>query len=105
MEPKRTLDFFWHHLERDFDILCKAVGKCSDETALLVHLIVKRILTVNPVVDGKSINIIFLLVCVSSRIAGSVVMVGLGEPKPHLHIPFKTLCKLVYVKLISCKCT
>ena len=51
VELKRILDFFWHHLERDFDILCNAAGKSLDETALLVHVVLQHMLTANPT-DG-----------------------------------------------------
>lgn len=48
VESKKIVNFFWHHLERDFEILCKAIGKSFDEAALLVHIVLQQILKVNP---------------------------------------------------------
>ena len=44
VELRKILDFFWHHLERDLEILCSAIGKSYDESALLVHIIIHNIL-------------------------------------------------------------
>ena len=50
VELQKILDFFWHHLERDFEILCIAIGKSFDEAALLVHIVVQNILNTNPII-------------------------------------------------------
>ena len=50
VELRKILDFFWHHLERDFEILCNAIGKSFDEAALLVHIVVQNILKTSPTI-------------------------------------------------------
>ena len=41
-------EFFWHHLERDMELLGKATGKSVDDSAIIVHLVLKEILSRDP---------------------------------------------------------
>ena len=46
------LNHFWHHLEKDFQILQLALGKSMDDAALLVHLLLHKMLTTSPPRNG-----------------------------------------------------
>ena len=37
--------FFWQHLQCDIDILSRAIGKSKDESCLILHMILKDIVT------------------------------------------------------------
>ena len=41
-------EFFWHHLERDMELLGKATGKSVDDSAIIVHLVLREILLRDP---------------------------------------------------------
>ena len=41
-------DFFWRHLDKDIELLGRAVGKGYEEAAMIVHLVLKEILTKDP---------------------------------------------------------
>ena len=41
-------EFFWHHLERDLQLLGQATGKSVDEAAIILHLVLRGILTQEP---------------------------------------------------------
>ncbi len=41
-------EFFWTHLEKDLELLGKATGKSLDEAAVMMHLVLKQILEVDP---------------------------------------------------------
>ena len=43
--PQELPEFFWGHLERDVQLLARALGKNIDEAAIVVHLILKNINT------------------------------------------------------------
>ena len=46
--PQELPEFFWGHLERDIELLARALGKNHDEAAIVVHLVLRNILTVTP---------------------------------------------------------
>lgn len=48
----QSLNHFWHHLEKDFQILQLALGRSMDDAALLVHLLLKKMLTTLPTKHG-----------------------------------------------------
>ena len=41
-------EFFWRHLDKDIELLGRAVGKGYEEAAMIVHLVLKGILTKDP---------------------------------------------------------
>ena len=45
LHPNELPEFFWGHLEKDLQLLSKALGKSMDEAAIVVHLVLRRILT------------------------------------------------------------
>ena len=47
-------EFFWRHLDKDIQLLGRAVGKGYEEAAIIVHLVLKEILT-NPPPGGMTI--------------------------------------------------
>ena len=47
-------EFFWRHLDKDIQLLGRAVGKGYEEAAIIVHLILKEILVKTPP-NGKKI--------------------------------------------------
>ena len=44
VRPQELPEFFWHHLERDVELLGRATGKSVDESAIVVHLVLREIL-------------------------------------------------------------
>ena len=42
--PQDLSEFFWCHLERDMELLGTATGKNMDESAIIVHLVLREIL-------------------------------------------------------------
>ena len=43
--PDHLPEFFWRHLQQDIQQLAVTSGKNVDEAAVLVHLVLKKILT------------------------------------------------------------
>lgn len=41
-------EFFWMHLQKDIEQLSKLIGKGPEEAAMIIHLVLKNILTKNP---------------------------------------------------------
>ena len=41
-------EFFWAHLEKDLELLGRDTGRGLDETVMIVHLVLRQILTSNP---------------------------------------------------------
>ena len=41
-------DYFWGHLEKDLELVGQSLGKNVEEAAILVHLVIKNILSTNP---------------------------------------------------------
>ena len=48
LRPSEIPEFFWRHLETDVKDLAQAIGKNEDEAAIVLHLILKQILTLDP---------------------------------------------------------
>ena len=46
--PDAVQEFFWRHLEKDIEHLMRVTGKAADESALIIHLVLKEILTKPP---------------------------------------------------------
>ena len=46
--PQHLPEFFWAHLEKDLELLGKDTGKGLEETVMIMHLVLKRILTISP---------------------------------------------------------
>ena len=45
VNPNGLQEFFWKHLEKDLEGICAIMKKGEDESILLVHLVLKQILT------------------------------------------------------------
>ena len=45
VRPNLLSEFFWKHLEKDVEVICKVLKKGEDESILVVHLVLKEILT------------------------------------------------------------
>ena len=45
LRPPELPEFFWGHLERDVLLLSSVLGKNVEETAIVVHLVLRKILT------------------------------------------------------------
>ena len=54
---------FWHHLEKDFQILQLALGRSMDDAALLVHLVLQKMLTTSPI--KKGVLLLVLALCIA----------------------------------------
>ena len=46
--PQELPEFFWGHLERDVQLLARALGKNHEEAAIVLHLVLQNILICNP---------------------------------------------------------
>ena len=46
--PQELPEFFWGHLQRDVQLLGQALGKNPEDAAIVVHLVLRNILTVSP---------------------------------------------------------
>ena len=44
IRPNVLPEFFWKHLEKDIDVLCKVLKRGEDESILVVHLVLRQIL-------------------------------------------------------------
>ena len=44
IKPDHQPAFFWSHLEKDLELLAKAIGKGLDEAAVLIHLMLKTLM-------------------------------------------------------------
>ena len=49
LHPPELPEFFWGHLERDLHLLGRALGKNAEEAAIVVHLVLRNILTSDPI--------------------------------------------------------
>ena len=45
VRPNELPEFFWGHLERDLKLVGVALGKNMEEAAIIVHLVIRHILT------------------------------------------------------------
>ena len=48
VNPDHLPEFFWMHLKKDFEHLSRVTGKSIDEAVIIVHLVLKDILTKQP---------------------------------------------------------
>ena len=48
VRPQELPEFFWRHLERDIELLGRAIGKSMDDSAITLHLVLKEILLRDP---------------------------------------------------------
>ena len=46
-EPSDVAEFLWRHLQRDLDVLARALGRSVDDAALTVHLVLHRMISHN----------------------------------------------------------
>jgi hypothetical protein len=43
--PKDLPEFFWAHLDKDIELLGRDTGKGLDEVVMIIHLVLRQILT------------------------------------------------------------
>ena len=48
VRPRDLPEFFWRHLESDIELLGSSTGKSMDESTIMVHLVLKEILSRKP---------------------------------------------------------
>lgn len=48
VNPNNLPEFFWMHLMKDIEHLSRVTGKGLDESAIIIHLIIRQILTKQP---------------------------------------------------------
>ena len=48
IRPSDLPEFFWHHLDRDIELLGRSIGRSMEESAIALHLVLKEILQQNP---------------------------------------------------------
>ncbi len=48
VKPNKLPEFFWMHLRKDIEQLSRVTGKGLDEAAIIVHLVLRDILTKPP---------------------------------------------------------
>lgn len=48
IRPRDLPEFFWHHLDRDIELLGRSIGRSMEESAITIHLILKEILHRDP---------------------------------------------------------
>lgn len=58
-EPSDAAEFLWRHLQRDLDVLGRALGRSVDDAALTVHLVLHRMISIN----GGQTSITFFVLC------------------------------------------
>ena len=46
-KPCDAAEFLWRHLQRDLDVLGRALGCSVDDAALAVHLVLHRMISIN----------------------------------------------------------
>ena len=46
--PRDLPKFFWAHLDKDFELLGQDIGKGLDEVVMIMHLVLRQILTTDP---------------------------------------------------------
>lgn len=46
LHPEELLNYFWHHLERDFQILCRATQHSFDDCVMFVHSLIRNMLSI-----------------------------------------------------------
>ena len=58
-KPCDAAEFLWRHLQRDLDVLGRALGRSVDDAALTVHLVLHRMISIN----GGQTSITFFVLC------------------------------------------
>jgi len=53
-EPEHVAEFLWQHMQRDLDVLGRALGRSVDDAALTVHLVLQRTISLNGGQTGKT---------------------------------------------------
>ena len=56
--PDHLPELFWRHLEKDVELLGKEIGRGFDETVVLVHLVLKQILTATPLTGISVLSLV-----------------------------------------------
>ena len=46
--PQELPEFFWGHLEKDVQLLARALGRNPEDAAIVVHLVLRNMVTVIP---------------------------------------------------------
>ena len=70
--PQELPEFFWGHLQRDVQLLARALGENYEEAAIVLHLVLQNILISNPpTLQGPDIS-----VCVCVCMYGCVWLLG-----------------------------
>ena len=52
-EPEQVAEFLWKHMQRDLDVLGRALGRSVDDAALTVHLVLQQMILLNGGQTGK----------------------------------------------------
>ena len=58
-DPKYVAEFLWKHMQRDLDVLGRALGRSVDDAALTVHLVLQQMISLNGGQTGKIHCILF----------------------------------------------
>ena len=53
-KPEHVVEFLWKHMQRDLDVLGRALGRSVDDAALTVHLVLQHMISLNEGQTGKS---------------------------------------------------
>ena len=48
VQPEHLPEFFWAHLEKDIELLGRDTGRGLDEAVMIVHVVLRQILTTDP---------------------------------------------------------
>ena len=57
-QAQSVAQFLWLHLQRDLDVLSRALGRSVDDAALTVHLALQRIISLNGGQPGNLFTLI-----------------------------------------------
>ena len=60
VNPNNLPEFFWMHLNKDIEQLSRVTGKSLDESAIIIHLVLRGILTKAPP-TGNAFGVIKLM--------------------------------------------
>ena len=52
-QPEHVAEFLWQHMQRDLDVLGRALGRSVDDAALAVHLVLHQMIIRNGGQTGK----------------------------------------------------
>ena len=62
--PQNLPEFFWAHLEKDFELLGRDTGKGLDEVVMIVHLVLRHILTTDPPIGWLVCLLLHILIMI-----------------------------------------